>query len=279
MRADRLIAILLLLQQREQVTAVEVARELEVSERTARRDLVGGWSEEDRAAAARALGQAALELLGRYAVRRGRANVAGMCVTAFEPMRTEPPVDGVTRAMLGAGVRVLVPLTLERPRLDWADLAVRLCDVRYGIGSDGVLEVVAAEGDEADDVDQQPRRQVDEPAEDGAIPIAGQTAEDPELDDDASQQEAKQRRQPRPPGEGVQVRGDGVERVPCGPVGEDRRDDDARPAREAVAGEDVPEGAADLLRVRRSLVRLRLERGLVQRLVEPERDLQLGAAE
>ena len=39
MRTDRLVAILLLLQRREQVTAVEVARELEVSERTARRDL------------------------------------------------------------------------------------------------------------------------------------------------------------------------------------------------------------------------------------------------
>lgn len=39
MRADRLVAVLLLLQQREQVTAAEVARELEVSERTARRDL------------------------------------------------------------------------------------------------------------------------------------------------------------------------------------------------------------------------------------------------
>jgi predicted DNA-binding transcriptional regulator YafY len=39
MRADRLMATLLLLQQREQVTAAEVARELEVSERTARRDL------------------------------------------------------------------------------------------------------------------------------------------------------------------------------------------------------------------------------------------------
>ncbi|MBQ1023889.1 YafY family protein [Micromonospora sp. C95] len=38
-RADRLMAILLLLQQREQVTAAEVARELEISERTARRDL------------------------------------------------------------------------------------------------------------------------------------------------------------------------------------------------------------------------------------------------
>lgn len=39
MRADRLVAILLMLQSRGQVTAAEVARELEISERTARRDL------------------------------------------------------------------------------------------------------------------------------------------------------------------------------------------------------------------------------------------------
>ncbi len=39
MRADRLIALLLLLQTRSQITAAEVAVELEVSERTARRDL------------------------------------------------------------------------------------------------------------------------------------------------------------------------------------------------------------------------------------------------
>lgn len=39
MRADRLVAILLMLQRREVVTAAEVAEELEVSERTARRDL------------------------------------------------------------------------------------------------------------------------------------------------------------------------------------------------------------------------------------------------
>ena len=39
MRADRLVAVLLLLQQRGTVTAAEVAEELEVSERTARRDL------------------------------------------------------------------------------------------------------------------------------------------------------------------------------------------------------------------------------------------------
>ena len=39
MRADRLVATLLLLQARERVTAAEVAAELEVSQRTARRDL------------------------------------------------------------------------------------------------------------------------------------------------------------------------------------------------------------------------------------------------
>ncbi|MGE0304804.1 MAG: helix-turn-helix transcriptional regulator, partial [Acidimicrobiia bacterium] len=39
MRADRLVAILMLLQTRGQVTAADVAEELEVSERTARRDL------------------------------------------------------------------------------------------------------------------------------------------------------------------------------------------------------------------------------------------------
>lgn len=39
MRADRLVAILMLLQTRGQVTAAEVAGELEISERTARRDL------------------------------------------------------------------------------------------------------------------------------------------------------------------------------------------------------------------------------------------------
>ena len=39
MRADRLVALLLLLQQRQRVTAGMVATELEISERTARRDL------------------------------------------------------------------------------------------------------------------------------------------------------------------------------------------------------------------------------------------------
>lgn len=91
--------------------------------RAARRELVAGWSAEDRAGAASALGRAGLEELRRYAEATGRGDVTGMTVTAFEPMRTEPPVDGLTSALLGAGVRVLVPITLARPDLDWADLS------------------------------------------------------------------------------------------------------------------------------------------------------------
>jgi predicted DNA-binding transcriptional regulator YafY len=41
MRADRLVAVLLMLQARGRVTATQVAEELEISERTARRDLEG----------------------------------------------------------------------------------------------------------------------------------------------------------------------------------------------------------------------------------------------
>jgi predicted DNA-binding transcriptional regulator YafY len=41
MRADRLVAVLLVLQARGRVTADELAQELEVSTRTARRDLEG----------------------------------------------------------------------------------------------------------------------------------------------------------------------------------------------------------------------------------------------
>ena len=63
MRADRLVAILLLLQARGQVTAAEVAQELEVSERTARRDL-------------EALGMAGLPIYSRQG-RNGGWRLAG----------------------------------------------------------------------------------------------------------------------------------------------------------------------------------------------------------
>src|SRR3954454_15561403 len=63
MRADRLVAILLMLQSRGQVTAAEVATELEISESTARRDL-------------EALGMAGLPIYSRQG-RNGGWQLAG----------------------------------------------------------------------------------------------------------------------------------------------------------------------------------------------------------
>ena len=89
-RADRLVAILLLLQQREQVTASEVALELEVSERTARRDLealamagVPVYSMQGRGGGWRLLGGARTDLSGLTASEaRALFLVAGPASTA-----------------------------------------------------------------------------------------------------------------------------------------------------------------------------------------------------
>lgn len=71
MRADRLVATLLLLQMRGTVTAREVAAELEVSERTARRDLdalgaagIPVYSQQGRGGGWRLLGGATTDLTG-----------------------------------------------------------------------------------------------------------------------------------------------------------------------------------------------------------------------
>ncbi|WP_191299721.1 helix-turn-helix transcriptional regulator [Lentzea cavernae] len=85
MRTDRLVAVLLLLQRREQVTAAEVARELEVSERTARRDLdalaVAGvpvYSTQGRGGGWRLVGGARTDLSGLTAGEaRALFSVAG----------------------------------------------------------------------------------------------------------------------------------------------------------------------------------------------------------
>lgn len=90
MRADRLVAILLLLQQREHVTASEVALELEVSERTARRDLealstagVPVYSMQGRGGGWRLLGGARTDLSGLTAGEaRALFLVAGPASTA-----------------------------------------------------------------------------------------------------------------------------------------------------------------------------------------------------
>ena len=90
MRADRLVAILLLLQTRGQVTALEVAEELEISERTARRDLealgVAGlpiYSKQGRNGGWQLLGGARTDLSGlTSAEARALFLVAGPSSTA-----------------------------------------------------------------------------------------------------------------------------------------------------------------------------------------------------
>lgn len=104
MRADRLIAVLLLLQQREQVTASEVARELEVSERTARRDLealssagVPVYAMPGRGGGWRLLGGARTDLSGLTASEaRALFVIAGPASTAT------PTVKAALRKLLRA---------------------------------------------------------------------------------------------------------------------------------------------------------------------------------
>src|ERR1700750_294126 len=95
MRADRLVAILLLLQARGQVTAAEVAAELEVSERTARRDLealgmagVPVYSRQGRNAAWQLAGGGRTDLSGLNAAEaRALFLVAGPSSTATPEVR------------------------------------------------------------------------------------------------------------------------------------------------------------------------------------------------
>lgn len=94
-RADRLVALLLLLQQRGHVTAAEVARELEVSERTARRDLdalgmagVPVYSTQGRGGGWRLVGGARTDLSGLTAGEaRALFLVAGPAATATPAVR------------------------------------------------------------------------------------------------------------------------------------------------------------------------------------------------
>lgn len=96
MRTDRLVAILLMLQRREQVTATEVAQELEVSERTARRDLdalaMGGipvYSIQGRGGGWRLLGGARTDLSGLTASEaRALFLVAGPAAAATPAVKT-----------------------------------------------------------------------------------------------------------------------------------------------------------------------------------------------
>jgi predicted DNA-binding transcriptional regulator YafY len=94
-RADRLVSLLLVLQQRQRVTAAEVAAELEVSERTARRDLealsaagLPVYSERGRGGGWRLLGGGRTDLSGLNAAEaRALFLVAGPAADATPELK------------------------------------------------------------------------------------------------------------------------------------------------------------------------------------------------
>jgi predicted DNA-binding transcriptional regulator YafY len=104
MRADRLVAILLMLQSRGQVTAAEVAAELEISERTARRDLealgVAGvpiYSRQGRNGGWQLLGGARTDLSGLTA-----AEARALFLVAGPSSSATPEVKAALRKLVRA---------------------------------------------------------------------------------------------------------------------------------------------------------------------------------
>ena len=112
MRADRLVAVLLLLQQRGQVTAAEVAEELEISERTARRDLD-------------ALGMAGIpvySIQGRHGGWRlaggGRTDLTGLNAAEARALFLDAGPSSAATPQLKAALRKLVRALPEPLRAD-----------------------------------------------------------------------------------------------------------------------------------------------------------------
>ncbi|MEU0689386.1 helix-turn-helix transcriptional regulator [Streptomyces uncialis] len=104
MRTDRLVATLLLLQRRGRVTAAEVARELEVSERTARRDLdalamagVPVYSTQGRGGGWRLVGGARTDLSGLTA-----GEVRALFLVAGPASAATPTVKAALRKLVQA---------------------------------------------------------------------------------------------------------------------------------------------------------------------------------
>ncbi|CCH31821.1 WYL domain-containing protein [Actinosynnema sp. NPDC047251] len=104
MRTDRLVATLLLLQRREQATAAEIARELEVSERTARRDLdalamagVPVYSMQGRGGGWRLVGGARTDLSGLTA-----SEARALFLVAGQASAATPAVKAALRKLVQA---------------------------------------------------------------------------------------------------------------------------------------------------------------------------------
>lgn len=104
MRADRLVALLLILQRRGRVTAAEVADELEVSERTARRDLealgMAGlpiYSQQGRGGGWRLAGDGKTDLSGLNA-----AEARALFLVAGPASSATPQVKAAVRKLIRA---------------------------------------------------------------------------------------------------------------------------------------------------------------------------------
>lgn len=106
MRADRLISLLLLLQRRPRVTVAEAAAELEISERTARRDFealmtagVPVYSQAGRGGGWRLVGGARTDLSGlNEAEARALAIAAGSAVDRADP-QSRQAILKITQAL------------------------------------------------------------------------------------------------------------------------------------------------------------------------------------
>lgn len=93
--------------------------------RARRRELVESQGAAGRAAQASGLASAFLTWAQGYAEGLGRAYLAGLVVTAFRPLPSEPPVGQLVHALLDVGTQVLLPVTVrDEPDLRWT-LATR----------------------------------------------------------------------------------------------------------------------------------------------------------
>ncbi|MCL4446202.1 MAG: WYL domain-containing protein [Actinobacteria bacterium] len=133
MRADRLVAIVLLLQVRGQLTAAELAQRLEISERTVRRDLealcIAGvplYAERGRGGGWRLLGGNRIDLSG-LTVDEARA-----LFLATSPSSAVPGSDH-KQALVAARRKVLAALPeVLRSQVEVAEGAVLFDDTRWG---------------------------------------------------------------------------------------------------------------------------------------------------
>lgn len=104
----------------------------------ARRELVAELGPAGRSAQAEALAHHAVALVSGYG--------GGPVVTAYQPLRSEPPVDLAVQRLLAVGARVLLPVTLPASRLDWvwADGGGTGEDVGAALGPEVLAEVDVA---------------------------------------------------------------------------------------------------------------------------------------